>query len=48
MTASQSFSQKLYDAAGASQSSTGAGGGSSAPNDDDVIDAEIVDEDRAS
>ena len=49
MTASQSFSQKLYDAAGASGESSGAtGGGSSAPNDDDVIDAEIVDEDRAS
>jgi len=46
MTASQSFSQKLYDAASTSQAS--AGGGESAPNDDDVIDAEIVDEDKAS
>jgi len=46
MTASQSFSQKLYDAAGATQGAADAG--TSAPNDDDVIDAEIVDEDRAS
>jgi molecular chaperone DnaK len=51
MTASQSFTQKLYDAAsqeaasagpGAGQSSPGAG--ASQPNDDDVVDAEIVDE----
>jgi molecular chaperone DnaK len=47
MTASQSFSQRLYDAA--SQQQSAAGGGSSAPQDDDVIDAEIVDdEDKAS
>ncbi|HEX4905364.1 MAG TPA: molecular chaperone DnaK [Acidimicrobiales bacterium] len=48
MTASQSFSQRLYDAASAESGAASAGGGSSAPNDDDVIDAEIIDEDRAS
>jgi molecular chaperone DnaK len=51
MTASQTFTQKLYDAAsqeaasaggGAGQTSPGAG--ASQPNDDDVVDAEIVDE----
>ena len=47
MTASQSFSQRLYDAAGAEGAAASAAG-SSAPNDDDVIDAEIIDEDRAS
>src|SRR2546426_6158179 len=45
MTASQSFSQKLYESASAESATTG---GTSAPNDDDVVDAEIVDEDRAS
>jgi molecular chaperone DnaK len=49
MNVSQSFAQKLYEAAAAEQSATaGASGdgaaGSSAPNDDDVVDAEIVDE----
>src|SRR3954470_17118822 len=48
MTASQSFSQRLYDAASAEGNTASAGGGTSAPNDDDVIDAEIIDEDRAS
>src|SRR5918998_1752147 len=50
MTASQTFSARLYEAA--SQSSgdgagagTGAGDGSGAPADDEVVDAEIVDED---
>jgi len=46
MTASQSFSQKLYESASADASTAGAT--TSAPNDDDVVDAEIVDEDRAS
>jgi molecular chaperone DnaK len=46
MTASQTFSQRLYDAASAQQ--PGASATSSAPNDDEVVDAEIVDEDRAS
>jgi molecular chaperone DnaK len=48
MTASQSFSQKLYEAAG---SEAGAAGGAttSTPNDDDVVDAEIIDDqDQAS
>ena len=45
MTASQQFTQKLYEQAAASESA-GAAGGSSAPNDDDVVDAEIVDEDN--
>jgi molecular chaperone DnaK len=46
MTSSQTFSQRLYDAASSEQSSASAT--ASAPNDDDVVDAEIVDEDRAS
>ena len=45
MTSSQTFSQRLYDAASAEQAT--AAGGTSAPNDDDVVDAEIVDEDEA-
>jgi molecular chaperone DnaK len=45
MTASQSFSQKLYESASAEDAASGA---TAAPNDDDVVDAEIVDEDRAS
>ena len=41
----QDFSQKLYAAAQASQAAGGAGdAGASAPNDDEVADAEIVDE----
>jgi molecular chaperone DnaK len=44
MTASQSFSQKLYESASSEPSS----GATAAPNDDEVVDAEIVDEDRAS
>jgi molecular chaperone DnaK len=42
MTASQTFTQKLYDAAAAADRA--AAGGPSAPSDDDVVDAEIVDE----
>ena len=42
----QSFSQKLYDATGATGAPTDAS--TTVPNDDDVIDAEIIDEDRAS
>ena len=45
-TASQSFAQKLYESAAASAEG-GAGGGSAdsdRPSDDDIIDAEIVDE----
>jgi molecular chaperone DnaK len=49
MTASQAFSQKLYEAAArdtnaAGTSASGASSSSSAPNDDDIVDAEIVDE----
>jgi molecular chaperone DnaK len=42
MTASQSFSQKLYESAGADAGA--ATGATSTPNDDDVVDAEIVDD----
>ena len=51
MSASQNFTQKLYDAASAAdreyQSGTGssAGAGATGPADDEVVDAEIVDED---
>lgn len=41
LTASQSFAQRLYEQA-ASQDAPSAGG--AAPNDDEVVDAEIVDE----
>ena len=52
MTASQTFTQKLYDAASQEAASAGGGpgpssspgAGASEPNDDDVVDAEIVDE----
>jgi molecular chaperone DnaK len=52
MSASQTFTQKLYEAASAAdreyQQNPGAGGSSSTPpNDDDVVDAEIVDEDKS-
>ena len=46
-TASQSFAQKLYEAAsaqGASPDAAAGGAGASAPKDDDVVDAEIVEE----
>jgi molecular chaperone DnaK len=48
MTASQNFTQKLYEAA-ANEGGFGQAGGpaSSAPDDDDVVDAEIVDDDRS-
>jgi len=47
MNASQEFTQKLYDQAAQSEpynAAGGAGGGTSEPNDDEVVDAEIVDE----
>jgi molecular chaperone DnaK len=45
MSASQSFSQKLYEAASAAQNDGAAGAGSAADaNDYEVVDAEIVDE----
>jgi molecular chaperone DnaK len=48
-TVLQDFSQRLYQAAQAQQSAAAAGGpdgggGASAPNDEEVVDAEIVDE----
>ncbi len=43
LTASQSFSQKLYEAASQAQNATAASGGPQ-PGDDEVVDAEIVDE----
>jgi molecular chaperone DnaK len=50
MSASQTFTQKLYEAASAAdreyQQNPGAGGSSTPPDDDDVVDAEIVDEDK--
>jgi molecular chaperone DnaK len=49
MRASQSFSQKLYEAASrdANAAGTSASGqsGASGPSDDEIVDAEIVDED---
>ena len=53
MTASQSFTQRLYEAAaadsGAAAAGGGAGGGSTPPvDDDDVVDAEIVDDEGKS
>jgi molecular chaperone DnaK len=51
MSASQTFTQKLYDAASqeaaasaAAGTAPGSGSGASQPNDDDVVDAEIVDD----
>jgi molecular chaperone DnaK len=51
MAASQAFSQKLYEAAakdagaeGSSASGQGGDGGTGAVNDDDIVDAEIVDD----
>jgi len=48
MTASQGFTQRLYDAAAAAdREAAGGAEGGSQPADDDVVDAEIVDEDQA-
>ena len=46
MGASQAFSQKLYETAARDSEATGtsASGAQGAPNDDDIVDAEIVDE----
>ena len=45
MTSSQGFTQRLYDAAAAAdREGDGAGAGASQPSDDDVVDAEIVDD----
>ena len=46
MNASQTFSQRLYEQAAAEgNAQTGGGTGSPAGPDDEVVDAEIVDED---
>jgi molecular chaperone DnaK len=50
VTASQSFAQKLYEASAAESAGAEggfAGGGSTAPDDEEVVDAEIVDDDQA-
>jgi molecular chaperone DnaK len=50
MTASQGFTQKLYEAAAQADqqyAGGGTGGGASAPNDDEVVDAEIVDDEES-
>lgn len=45
MTASQAFSQKLYEAAARDTNATGtSASGQATPNDDDIVDAEIVEE----
>jgi len=48
MSASQSFTQKLYEAASAESAAAGGNptdaGAASEPTDDDVVDAEIVDD----
>jgi molecular chaperone DnaK len=49
MSASQSFTQKLYEAAsqeGAATGATSGGGASDQSSDDDVVDAEIVDDEE--
>ena len=45
MTASQEFTQRLYEQASAADAGAAGAAGGSAPNDDEVVDAEIVDED---
>ncbi|MCU1488847.1 MAG: chaperone protein DnaK, partial [Acidimicrobiaceae bacterium] len=45
VTASQAFAQRLYEQAGSASGATGGSANtSSTPNDDEVVDAEIVDE----
>jgi molecular chaperone DnaK len=45
MTSSQGFTQRLYDAAAAADREGGsAGAGATQPSDDDVVDAEIIDD----
>jgi molecular chaperone DnaK len=48
LNASQEFSKRLYESVQAQQTAAGAAGGSSAPSDDEVADAEIVDDDQQS
>jgi molecular chaperone DnaK len=48
VTASQSFSQKLYEAASQEQgASAGATSSATAANDDEIVDAEIVDDEKS-
>src|SRR3546814_13350805 len=44
MTSSQGFTQKLYEAAAAADRDAAGGAAGDAPSDDDVVDAEIVDD----
>ena len=44
MTSSQGFTQKLYDAAAAADRESGGAAGAEQPSDDDVVDAEIIDD----
>ena len=44
MTSSQGFTQKLYDAAAAADRESGGPAGAEQPSDDDVVDAEIIDD----
>jgi molecular chaperone DnaK len=48
MGASQTFSQRLYESAAAESGATGdaGGAGGGTPSDDDVVDAEIVDDEE--
>ena len=46
-TASQEFSQRLYQATAAEASAAEAQGDSAAPNDDEVADAEIIDDEKS-
>jgi molecular chaperone DnaK len=46
-TSSQALTQKLYDAAAAADRETGAGASASQASDDDVVDAEIVDDEQS-
>ncbi len=46
MMASQTVSTKLYEQASASSSADGSAGGGAGPNDDEVVDAEIVDDEQ--
>ncbi len=48
LTVSQAFTQRLYEQASAQASSAGAAGPSAAPSDEEVVDAEIVDEEGES
>ncbi len=47
MNASQQFTQKLYEQAAQADAAGGAAGTGSTPNDDEVVDAEIVDDEAS-